>query len=369
MPGSAPHHPRWLRHPPVLAGLEPGSVVITRQAVDACFRPEFEQVVLGRRVVRGTQLDAQLAHELLQCSADLSDFRTVLGDTMCTSDFYEGGRGGRAWGLRAALARVAPPLPRRCGRSARGRVRGRAPGRVGCGRGKRPVSWRVARRAVTGGMRSAPRQRGHVAPCLQGKAGWTALSAPTPKRTSRSTCAPRARPVCGTSRWSPRSSQPCAVPVASQVGGTWPPLPTPVLLAQPGHHLWVPPLFPPCPQSPLWTRRHCPLLCSDLPCHVAKCRILGGCGTLGLLRGCGGGVGGEMSRGHRLGSGAAAAEAATHPQGTWLSGSLDFSVGVNPPHVPSHPARPRSAFQDAGLLGVVPCPSRPSGPRRTLGAA
>lgn len=71
-------------------GLEPGSVVITRQAVDACFRPEFEQVVLGRRVVRGTQLDAQLAHELLQCSADLSDFRTVLGDTMCTSDFYEG---------------------------------------------------------------------------------------------------------------------------------------------------------------------------------------------------------------------------------------------------------------------------------------
>lgn len=86
-------------------------MVITRQAVDACFRPEFEQVVLGRRVVRGTQLDAQLAHELLQCSADLSDFRTVLGDTMCTSDFYEGGRGGRAWGLRAQPWRASR---RRC---------------------------------------------------------------------------------------------------------------------------------------------------------------------------------------------------------------------------------------------------------------
>ncbi|XP_014683872.3 uridine phosphorylase 1 isoform X1 [Equus asinus] len=71
-------------------GLEPGSVVITRQAVDACFKPEFEQVVLGKRVIRSTDLDEQLVQELTQCSADLSEFTTVVGNTMCTLDFYEG---------------------------------------------------------------------------------------------------------------------------------------------------------------------------------------------------------------------------------------------------------------------------------------
>ncbi|XP_053409660.1 uridine phosphorylase 1 isoform X2 [Nycticebus coucang] len=71
-------------------GLEPGSVVITRQAVDACFKPEFEQMVLGKRVVRSTDLDEKLVQELMQCSADLSEFATVVGNTMCTLDFYEG---------------------------------------------------------------------------------------------------------------------------------------------------------------------------------------------------------------------------------------------------------------------------------------
>lgn len=71
-------------------GLEPGSVVITREAVDPCFKPEFEQVVLGKRVVRSAHLDAQLVQELMQCSADLTEFPTVVGNTMCTLDFYEG---------------------------------------------------------------------------------------------------------------------------------------------------------------------------------------------------------------------------------------------------------------------------------------
>lgn len=71
-------------------GLEPGSVVITRQAVDAYFRPEFEQIILGKRVVRGTDLDEQLVQELMRCSSDLGEFNTVVGNTMCTLDFYEG---------------------------------------------------------------------------------------------------------------------------------------------------------------------------------------------------------------------------------------------------------------------------------------
>ncbi|KAF6302187.1 uridine phosphorylase 1 [Rhinolophus ferrumequinum] len=71
-------------------GLKPGSVVITRQAVDAYFKPEFEQVVLGKRVVRRTDLDERLVQELSECSADLREFTTVVGNTMCTLDFYEG---------------------------------------------------------------------------------------------------------------------------------------------------------------------------------------------------------------------------------------------------------------------------------------
>ncbi|KAM7121421.1 uridine phosphorylase 1 isoform 1-T3 [Molossus nigricans] len=71
-------------------GLEPGTVVLTQQAVDATFQPQFEQMILGKRVVRGTDLDAQLVRELMQCSADLDEFPTVVGNTMCTLDFYEG---------------------------------------------------------------------------------------------------------------------------------------------------------------------------------------------------------------------------------------------------------------------------------------
>ncbi|XP_037693123.1 uridine phosphorylase 1 isoform X2 [Choloepus didactylus] len=71
-------------------GLEPGSVVITQQAVDACFKPEFEQIILGKRVIRNTDLDNQLARELMKCAKELNEFNTVVGNTMCTLDFYEG---------------------------------------------------------------------------------------------------------------------------------------------------------------------------------------------------------------------------------------------------------------------------------------
>ncbi|KAL0618885.1 Uridine phosphorylase 1 [Plecturocebus cupreus] len=73
-----------------IAGLEPGSVVITEQAVDTCFKAEFEQIILGKRVVRKTDLNKQLVQELFVCSTELSEFPTVVGNTMCTLDFYEG---------------------------------------------------------------------------------------------------------------------------------------------------------------------------------------------------------------------------------------------------------------------------------------
>ncbi|NP_001011119.1 uridine phosphorylase 1 [Xenopus tropicalis] len=71
-------------------GLEPGSVVITSQSVDASFRPQFEQIILGKTVVRNTELDSELAREFFQCSKEINEFNTVIGNTMCTLDFYEG---------------------------------------------------------------------------------------------------------------------------------------------------------------------------------------------------------------------------------------------------------------------------------------
>lgn len=58
--------------------------------MDATFLPKFEQVILGKTVVRNTHLDKSLAEELLQCSQELNQFKTVIGNTMCTLDFYEG---------------------------------------------------------------------------------------------------------------------------------------------------------------------------------------------------------------------------------------------------------------------------------------
>ena len=71
-------------------GLEPGTIVVTRQSLDATFLPKFEQVILGKTVVRNTDLDLSLAEELLECSKELNQFETVIGNTMCTLDFYEG---------------------------------------------------------------------------------------------------------------------------------------------------------------------------------------------------------------------------------------------------------------------------------------
>lgn len=64
--------------------------MITDKAVDYSFLPRFEQVVLGKVITRSTELDEGVSSELLQCSSELNCFPTVIGNTMCTHDFYEG---------------------------------------------------------------------------------------------------------------------------------------------------------------------------------------------------------------------------------------------------------------------------------------
>lgn len=70
-----------------LKGLEPGTVVITRTAVNALLEPLSEQVILGKVVRFPTTLDEQLQKQLLDCSGEIL---TATGNTMCTHDFYEG---------------------------------------------------------------------------------------------------------------------------------------------------------------------------------------------------------------------------------------------------------------------------------------
>lgn len=67
--------------------MEPGTVVITKTAVNALLEPFSEQVILGKVVRFPTTLDEQLQKQLLECSGEIL---TATGNTMCTHDFYEG---------------------------------------------------------------------------------------------------------------------------------------------------------------------------------------------------------------------------------------------------------------------------------------
>jgi uridine phosphorylase len=48
------------------------------------------QPVLGNLVTRPAELDRGLAQELKALSAREDPYKTVIGKTMCTNDFYEG---------------------------------------------------------------------------------------------------------------------------------------------------------------------------------------------------------------------------------------------------------------------------------------
>ena len=49
----------------------------------------FLQIILGKRVQRPAVMSKPLADEILKAQTDTT-FKTTLGTTMCTDDFYEG---------------------------------------------------------------------------------------------------------------------------------------------------------------------------------------------------------------------------------------------------------------------------------------
>ena len=84
-------------------GLEPGTVVVTKEAVDGRLRSSLDMVILGKVLVvihftrcvpqgvsRESVLDQELALRLVEVGAQDAAFPTILGKTITTDDFYEG---------------------------------------------------------------------------------------------------------------------------------------------------------------------------------------------------------------------------------------------------------------------------------------
>jgi len=72
-------------------GLEPGTVVVSEEAVDGRVRPVHETIILGQVVYRKAKLDVDFARKVVSSGSREGDkFKTVLGKTISTDDFYEG---------------------------------------------------------------------------------------------------------------------------------------------------------------------------------------------------------------------------------------------------------------------------------------
>lgn len=70
-------------------GIEPGTVIISSEALDGELLPQFIQHINGKRIVRSTRLDEGLSKDLLAI-AKQEDIPAVRGKTLCANDFYEG---------------------------------------------------------------------------------------------------------------------------------------------------------------------------------------------------------------------------------------------------------------------------------------
>lgn len=72
-------------------GVEPGTVVITTETLDAQLRPSFQVVVKIIPRQHMVDLDKELVNELMGLTDSCGDgFTTVSGKTLCVDDYYEG---------------------------------------------------------------------------------------------------------------------------------------------------------------------------------------------------------------------------------------------------------------------------------------
>jgi len=71
-------------------GLQPGTVVLTTEAVNGLLQPYLELPIMGKMVRRPAVLDVGLASDLTALVKPEDAFQVKSGKTMCTLDFYEG---------------------------------------------------------------------------------------------------------------------------------------------------------------------------------------------------------------------------------------------------------------------------------------
>ena len=68
-------------------GVEPGTVIVAEEGLNAKLEPAFEQVELGETYKYPTGLDKKLSREIMDAKGEI---RAQIGKTMGTDDFYEG---------------------------------------------------------------------------------------------------------------------------------------------------------------------------------------------------------------------------------------------------------------------------------------
>ena len=75
-------------------GVDPGTIIVTSEAVDGMFRSEYRQIVLGEEQVRKTKCDEKLVNEILKIGTEHENKdgikKVISGKTLCANDFYEG---------------------------------------------------------------------------------------------------------------------------------------------------------------------------------------------------------------------------------------------------------------------------------------
>ncbi|XP_017053998.1 uridine phosphorylase 1 [Drosophila ficusphila] len=72
-------------------GVDPGTVVISSEAVDGRLNAGHEIIVQGNSILHSSQLDEGLAEDIKMCHDPCKDkYETIIGRTLCAHDFYEG---------------------------------------------------------------------------------------------------------------------------------------------------------------------------------------------------------------------------------------------------------------------------------------
>jgi len=71
-------------------GVQPGTVVVTKDAYNGYLRNDHEIAILGKRVVRPAKFDEDLVGDIVKCHEPTDHFNLIVGNTMAAECFYEG---------------------------------------------------------------------------------------------------------------------------------------------------------------------------------------------------------------------------------------------------------------------------------------